>query len=134
MNAFEVDNKIVIDIITYKDNSIINSLYLDVMRGSNPGNIPSSEIRRYSITPSNGYIEYQVIHDMLELPRINYRYNMINYSFLYAAGTHSVSNFTDRLIKRTSGIGILAQGQKKIAIPGSPYSFQDLMTPEKMTA
>jgi carotenoid cleavage dioxygenase-like enzyme len=99
INAFETDNRIVIDIIAYKDNSIINSLYIDVMRGNKPGNIPPSEFRRYSITPDNGSIEYQVIYDMLELPRINYRYNMENYTFLYAAGTHSVSNFIDKLVK-----------------------------------
>ena len=34
VNAFEIDDKIVLDIITYQNDDIIRSLYLDVLRGN----------------------------------------------------------------------------------------------------
>jgi beta,beta-carotene 9',10'-dioxygenase len=48
-------------------------------------------------TENNGIVLH---NDTLELPRINYRkYNMKDYDFIYAVGTYSVGNFTNRLIK-----------------------------------
>jgi beta,beta-carotene 9',10'-dioxygenase len=102
VNSFETENNgIVVDIVAYPDSTIVRSLYLDVLRGDIPGSIPASQLRRYYISPSSGSVEFKVLHDdMLELPRINYRkYNMKDYDFIYAAGTYSVGNFTNRLIK-----------------------------------
>ena len=83
INAFEVDNKVVIDMITYKDNNIINSLYLDVLRGNDPMDIPVSQYRRFMIGLDNGSVGYKIKHECMELPRINYQLNTRNYNFLY---------------------------------------------------
>ena len=102
VNSFETENNgIVVDIVAYPDSTIVRSLYLDVLRGRRPGSIPASQLRRYYISPFSGSVEFEVLHDdMLELPRINYRkYNMKDYDFVYAAGTYSVGNFTNKLIK-----------------------------------
>lgn len=99
MKAFEIDNKIVIDIVVYEDNSIINSLYLDQLWSNHAMIIPKSEYKRYTINLLSGQINFEVIHDRLELPRINYLFNMNDYTFLYAVGMDSGTNFTDRLIK-----------------------------------
>jgi len=99
INAFEIGNKVIIDIIAYDDNSIINSLYLDQLRGTHATTIPKSEYRRYTIDISNNRVNFEVVHDRLELPRINYQSNMKNYTFLYAVGMDSTTNFTDKLIK-----------------------------------
>lgn len=100
VNAFERENKVVIDLVAYDDSSIISSFYLDVLKGNGLNTIPTSTLRRYSITLNSGSIEYEPIHQMLEFPRINYkRYNMKEYNFLYAAGLHSVGDLTNRLIK-----------------------------------
>lgn len=99
INAFEIGNKIIIDIVAYDDNSIIDSLYLEQLRGNHATTIPKSEYRRYTIDISNNKVNFEVAHDRLELPRINYQFNMKNYTFLYAVGMDSVTNFTDRLIK-----------------------------------
>jgi beta,beta-carotene 9',10'-dioxygenase len=102
VNSFETENNgIVVDIVAYPDSTIVRSLYLDVLREDIPGSIPASQLRRYYILPSSGSVEFEVLHnDTLELPRINYRkYNMKDYDFIYAAGTYSIGNFTNRLIK-----------------------------------
>ncbi len=84
INAFEVYNNVVIDMITYEDNSIVNSLYLDILRGNEPMDIPVSQYRRFTISLDNGSVGYKIIHKGLELPRINSHLNMKNYNFLYA--------------------------------------------------
>lgn len=102
VNSFETENNdIVVDIVVYPDSTIVRSLYLDVLRGDIPGSIPASQLRRYYISPRSSSVEFEVLYDdMLELPRINYRkYNMKDYEFIYAVGTYSVGNFTNRLIK-----------------------------------
>jgi carotenoid cleavage dioxygenase-like enzyme len=79
----------------------VSSLYLDVLKGDIPSRIPASQLRRYYISPSSASVKFEVLYDdNLELPRIHYRkYNMKDYDFIYAAGTYSVGNFTNRLIK-----------------------------------
>jgi beta,beta-carotene 9',10'-dioxygenase len=121
VNAFESENQIVIDIVTYPNSSVVRTLYLEVLRGNVPGSIPSSELRRYKLTPSSGSIEYEAIHDMLELPRINYRrYNMKDYSFMYATGNFSREDFTNRLIKVNVKNRDLAVWSEGGCHPGEP--------------
>jgi carotenoid cleavage dioxygenase-like enzyme len=120
INAFEVDNKIVIDIITYKDNSIINSLYLDILRGKEPMDIPVSEYRRFTIDRDNGSVGYKIIHEGLELPRINYQFNTMNYQYLYAVGVSSVTSFTNRLVKIDVQTGDSFSWIEQNCQPGEP--------------
>ncbi len=120
INAFEVDNKVVIDMITYKDISIINSFYLDVLRGDEPINIPISQYRRFTIGLDNGSGGYKIVHEGLELPRINYQLNTKNYNFLYAAGMSSDTNFNDRLVKIDVKIGDSLGWTEQNCQPGEP--------------
>lgn len=121
VNAFEIENKIVLDIVAYPDDSVVRSLYLEVLRGNAPGSVPTSELRRYKITPSSGSIEYEAIHDMLELPRINYRrYNMKDYNFMYATGNFSIEDFSNRLIKVNVKSRDFAVWSEKGCHPGEP--------------
>jgi carotenoid cleavage dioxygenase-like enzyme len=121
VNAFEIENKIVLDIVAYPDDSVVRSLYLDVLRGNAPGSVPTSELRRYKITPSSGSIEYEAIQDMLELPRINYgRYNMKDYNFMYATGNFSMEDFSNRLVKVNIKSGDFAVWSEKGCHPGEP--------------
>lgn len=120
INAFEVDNKIVVDMMTYKDNSIINSLYLDVLRGDEPMNIPISQYRRFTIGLDNGCVGYKIVHEGLELPRINYQHNTKNYDFLYAVGMSSDTNFTNRLVKIDVQTGDSVSWTEQNCQPGEP--------------
>jgi beta,beta-carotene 9',10'-dioxygenase len=123
VNAFEIENKIVLDIVTYQNDDIIRSLYLDVVRGNvkDKKTIPTSELRRYEIRLNSNFIEHETSHVMLELPRINYRRNnMKDYDFMYAAGTHSIGDFTNRLIKINVKSKDFAVWSEKGCHPGEP--------------
>ncbi len=120
INAFEIGNKVIVDIVAYDDNSIINSLYLEQLRGNHTTTIPKSEYRRYTVDIPNNQVSFEVVHDRLELPRINYQFGMKNYSYLYAAGMDSVTNFTDRLIKINVQSKDFVTWSEKNCHPGEP--------------
>lgn len=123
VNAFEIENKLVLDIVTYQNDDIIRSLYLDVVRGNvkDKKTIPTSELRRYEIRLNSNFIEHETSHVMLELPRINYRRNnMKDYDFMYGAGTHSIGDFTNRLIKINVKSKDFAVWSEKGCHPGEP--------------
>jgi beta,beta-carotene 9',10'-dioxygenase len=123
VNAFELEDKIVLDIVTYQNDNIIRSLYLDVLRGNvmDKKVIPTSELRRYEIRLHSNSVEYKIVHDMLELPRINYRRsNMKDYDFVYATGIHSIGDFTNRLIKISVKSKNFVVWSEKDCHPGEP--------------
>ncbi|MGH7750190.1 MAG: carotenoid oxygenase family protein, partial [Candidatus Dormibacteria bacterium] len=88
-------------VVTYPDSSIINALYLDILRGEKIGTIPSSQLRRYRIPLQGGSVEHDVISDeSMELPRINYKqYNTKDYRFVYGISTYGANNFANHLVK-----------------------------------
>lgn len=106
--------------ITYKDSSIINSFYLDVLRGDEPMNIPISQYRRFTIGLDNGSVGYKIVHKGLELPRINYQLNTKNYNFLCAVGMSSDTNFTNRLVKIDVETGDSVSWTEQNCQPGEP--------------
>jgi len=120
INAFEVDNNVVVDMITDEDNSIVNSLHLDILRGNEPRGIPVSQYRRFTISLDNGSVGYKIMHEGLELPRINSHLNMKNYDFLYAVGMSSVTSFTNRLVKINVQTGDFVSWSEQNCQPGEP--------------
>jgi carotenoid cleavage dioxygenase-like enzyme len=122
VNSFEKDGEVFVDIIAYHDSSIVNALYLDVLRGQKDGTIPVSQIRRYRIPIQGGIVKYDVISsDAVELPRINYKkYNTKDYNFVYGISTYSANDFANQLVK----VDILHKTSKiwfeKNCYPGEP--------------
>ena len=104
INAFEENDNVVVDIIAYPNTDIVQSLYLDVLRGNVDTSIVSAgEFRRYHISLSNSSVSHEVISENpIELPRINYVLsNTKKYRFVYATGSdkNDPNNFLDRLTK-----------------------------------
>lgn len=104
INAFEENGKVIIDIVAYPNTDIVQSLYLDVLRGDvNKKMISAGELRRYEISFSDSSVKYQTLSDdPIELPRINYELsNTKNYRFVYGTGSerNNPDNFLDRLVK-----------------------------------
>ena len=101
VNAFEKADDLIVDIIGYGDSSIIRALYLDVLRGESPADIPMGELRRYTIHLKGGEAEYVVLSkEGPELPRINYKkFNGKEYSYVYATGSSGPRAFADELLK-----------------------------------
>jgi len=100
-NSFEKEGEIFVDIVAYPDSSIINALYLDVLRDQGPNVTPVSELRRYRISLQGMPVKYDIIsHDAIELPRINYnQHNTRDYQFVYGISTYGVNNFANQLVK-----------------------------------
>jgi beta,beta-carotene 9',10'-dioxygenase len=101
VNAFEKEGDLIVDIIGYNDASIIRSLYLDILRGVSPEDIPMGELRRYRIPLKGGEANYEVLSkEGPELPRINYKgFNGKEYRYAYATGSSGPRAFADKLLK-----------------------------------
>ncbi len=103
VNAFENNDKVIIDVVTYHNADIIQSFYLDVLRGETGKDIFGGILKRYEISFSNSSVKHETIsEDPIELPRINYQLsNTKNYRFVYAVGynKNNQNNFLDRLVK-----------------------------------
>jgi len=98
VNAFEdEDGRVVADICTFPDASIVEDLYLDRLREGKP--IDKPELRRFTIDPSTGSVENELlVEEGLDLPRINYgRCHERPYRYVWGAGTDGTSYF-DRIV------------------------------------
>ncbi|MBI3459209.1 carotenoid oxygenase family protein [Candidatus Azambacteria bacterium] len=104
INAFENENEITLDISAYPDASVIEKLYLDILRGETDKELPRlGELRRYHINLETSAVKYEVMSaEPIELPRINYQLaNTKKYHFVYGVGSdkNNPNNFLDRLVK-----------------------------------
>ena len=102
VNAYEDGDAVQVDIAAYDDASIVKSLYLDVLRGSDSPWRASSQLRRYTVPLGGGRAKATVISDQsIELPRINYAFNGRDYSTAYFAGLDPADpgDFLNRLVK-----------------------------------
>ncbi len=124
INAFEDRGDIVVDLAAYQDSSIIQSLYLDVLRGDNKESFPLAvaRLKRYRLT-AKGVRQELMPDDHLELPRINYRQvNMRDYRFLYAVGAdkNDSSEFLNRLLKIDVQAKKVKIWRQEMCYPGEP--------------
>jgi beta,beta-carotene 9',10'-dioxygenase len=88
VNAFERDNEIVLDLCGYDDTSLIDALYLDRIRTTEPA-LPEATLTRYRLplSGSKDVVGEPVPEAHLELPRFDYdRCNGEPYRYLYGVG------------------------------------------------
>jgi carotenoid cleavage dioxygenase-like enzyme len=87
INAYEVDNEIVVDIITYRDASIINTLAdhgIDHPQ-KDEEKIKGMKIVRYTISLVKGSVSSQVVLEKpIELPTKNDKLDGTTYTYTYA--------------------------------------------------
>ncbi|SHK02848.1 carotenoid oxygenase family protein [Desulforamulus aeronauticus] len=100
INAFEIEGGLVVDLVAYRDASIMEGLYLKKLK-EKKGTLPTAEIRRYTIQFTSKYADYRLLsHEYTEFPRINYRhYNTKEYRFVYGLCDHHSNGFNNKLIK-----------------------------------
>lgn len=122
VNSFEKDGRMFVDIVAYNDSSIVNALYLDVLRGQKDSIIPVSQIRRYCIPIQGGTVKYDLISsDTVELPRINYKkYNTRDYNFVYGISTYNANDFANQLVKVDISHKASKIWSEKNCYPGEP--------------
>lgn len=115
VNAFEREDEVIVDISAYDSPAVIQSLYLDQLRGNGyqpalentadaSGNSHAEgELRRYHISLGSSAVTYEICAtESVELPTINYRcVNASDYHFVYGVSTakNKVEAFSARLIK-----------------------------------
>ncbi|MDP3794710.1 MAG: carotenoid oxygenase family protein [bacterium] len=120
VNAFEEKGEIVLDLVSYPDTSIIEHLYLDVLRTSSPP--VAGTLRRYRIHLTKGTVTSQELGDAtIELPRIHYQlHNTKPYRFVYGVGSTRTGNFLDEIVKIDLYKGTSLRWRENRSYPGEP--------------
>lgn len=101
VNAYETSDGIIVDIAAYDDNSVIDGLYLDALRGDHYANEPA-RLRRYRVPLQGDTVQSEQISDAnIELPRIYYRqHNGHAYRYTYGVSLHAgTRDFSNELVK-----------------------------------
>ena len=100
INCYEETGNVIVDIVSYKDSSILNSLYLDKLRQGH-FLLPVPQIRRYYLNLSSKKVAFQILsQDFVEYPRINYRKcNTRDYNYVYGISDHKSNGFPNRIVK-----------------------------------
>jgi carotenoid cleavage dioxygenase-like enzyme len=98
VNAHETDDgRVIADICTFDDASIVESLYLGNLR--NGAKIPAPSLTRFTISPTQGTVgSERLVEEGLDLPRIDYgRCHERPYRYVWGVGTDGSSYF-DRIV------------------------------------
>lgn len=121
VNSYEESDKIILDIVSYKDASIIKALYLDVLLGKFSEEYSDSQLMRFSIDLNKKSVDsFPIAEHSIELPRINYeKFNAKKYKYAYAVGLDR-KDFINKLVKIDVESGKKKIWQKKLCYPGEP--------------
>lgn len=125
INAHESGGDIIVDVAAYDDAAVIDSLYLDVLRGETPRPpVVTGEFRRYRLSPAQSSAKFDVISDhRLELPRMNYKAANGNpYRFVYGTGRgeSDPDDFLNQLVKIDVVSGNALVWREEGCYPGEP--------------
>lgn len=100
VNAYdEGSGAVVVDICTFDDAEVVESLYLGRLRDGSP--VPAPSLTRFVIDPDAGTVATERLVDApIDLPRINYgRCNERPYRYVWGAGMEPGSgSFFDRIV------------------------------------
>jgi carotenoid cleavage dioxygenase-like enzyme len=121
VNAFERDEEVVCDIVTYPDASIIDDLYLDRLRSDEP-TPGTGHLCRYRLPLDGGTASSTVqSEERLELPRIREDVARAQpYQYVYGVGEQGAGPFTDRLVKIDAETGTAQAWHEPGTYPGEP--------------
>ncbi len=121
VNAFERDDEVVCDVVTYPDASIIDDLYLDRLRSDEP-TPGTGDLRRYRLPLSGGSASSTVQSgESLELPRLHEKAARAqSYQYVYGVGTSEDGDFTDQLVKIDAQTGRAQVWREDGTYPGEP--------------
>jgi len=102
-NAFEKDDKIYMDIVTFKDGSIITGDNLNVNSDNIFDENYPSRLERFSLSLKTGEVDSEVLFSKSnEFPRINEALNGQPYNYVYLAGFTDKANEKKELLNGES--------------------------------
>jgi beta,beta-carotene 9',10'-dioxygenase len=120
VNAFEDGDNIVVDLIAYRDASIIDQLYLARLRACEPINA-TGHLTRYVVPPQGEVFAIQVSDEMIELPRIDYDLCAGRpYRHVWGVGRRDKQDFLDTIIKIDAATGETQSWWREHCYPGEP--------------
>lgn len=120
INAYEENNNIILDLIAFDNNKIIDSFYLENLR--NKEKIPQSRFRRFILDLDKKTCKYNDLFDIsIELPRINYkRHNSKKYNYAYLNSQGKGSFFLNEITRVDLSKNELKTWQEKDCYAGEP--------------
>ncbi|MCA1731448.1 MAG: carotenoid oxygenase family protein [Actinobacteria bacterium] len=121
VNAFERDGEVLVDLLAYPDDAVIQDHYMDALR-SKKGPTAAAELRRYRLRPGGSASHEALTGEPLELPRINYGvHNGRDYSYVYGIGQdRAAESWPDRLVKVDVRDGSVRLWREEDCYPGEP--------------
>lgn len=120
INAFEEGDDLLLDIVTRRDSSIIDALYLDRLRSDIPVD-PTGTVMRFRVGPGRDVSPEPLTDVTLELPRFDYFHRAgVRHRFIYGAGQATPGQFFDRLVKVDLDQDCKASWQEEGCYPGEP--------------
>jgi carotenoid cleavage dioxygenase-like enzyme len=101
VNAFEEQDQIHIDVVTFENADVVRTLYLDELRSNRPTHAAGYLSRiTLNLKDSEEATLHRLSGKLLELPRINYAaVNARPYRFAYGAGNTQPGNWLDDITK-----------------------------------
>lgn len=127
VNAYEENDNIILDIVTYPDASIIDNIaHLDqdssVYTSKNLDNL-KSKLKRYILSPKEKTVTSQdMFHGFFEFPRINDNHNGYGYRYIYGSDPRPLSKASDvrTIYKIDNQTHQRVEWQGEGIIPGEP--------------
>ena len=123
VNAFEDGDDIVVDIVAHPDSAIIDQLYLDRLRSSEPVTA-MGKLTRFRIGASgtgDNVSGERLLEAAIELPRFDYRRRAgRSYRYVYGVGNAVPGDFIDNLVKMDVEQGTVSTWREEGCYPGEP--------------
>ncbi len=100
VNAFEENNTIYIDAITYENDAVVKCITLDALRDCQDREFEHSYITRFTLDTTHQNVTHQQIASQtLEFPTLNQHYSMKPYNFVYGLSAEQPYKFPHQLTK-----------------------------------
>lgn len=122
VNAFDQDHTVTLDIVTYKDPSILKSLGFDHLYHADVYHFPLSTLERFELNLSNKKVTDKVLSSKnIEMPQINYQhYGMQPYTYVYGVHLTSSEQLANQIIKMNVKTGAIHVWQDHDCYPSEP--------------
>ena len=124
VNAFERDNAVIVDMVTYPDSRLIDQLYLASLRDPFHGAYNGGQLERFILPLDGSPVTSEVLsQECYELPRINYHHaNMNDYRYAYGISNHQriPDNHANQLVKTDVQHGVDHVWHEPKCYPGEP--------------
>lgn len=118
VNAFERDDRVLIDLVGFPDDRAVDGLYLDELRG---GTVPPrGTLWRVELPLEGSAPRRRSVAEGVSLPRTNERYLTRNHRFTWAQGRGPDVGFADRVVKLDPEAGIAASWKQPGCFCGEP--------------